>query len=104
MGKYLSKKIIVYLVTFIIAVTINFIIPRMMPGDPIQILLSRFSGMEGGREIIEKQLTLLFNLDAPLIVQYFSFWKSIFTGDLGISIMQFLEKQLSLILFCSYQR
>ena len=89
MGRYLSKKVLVYLVTFIIAVTINFIIPRLMPGDPVQILLSRYSGMEGGREIIERQLTLLFNLDEPLIVQYFNFWKSVFTGDFGISIIQF---------------
>jgi peptide/nickel transport system permease protein len=97
MGRYFGKKIIVYLITFIIAVTINFVIPRMMPGDPIQILLSRFSGMEGGREIIEKQLTLLFSLDDPLIVQYFKFWKSIFTGDFGISIMQFPTPVIDII-------
>ncbi len=89
MGRYLAKKTLIYLVTFIIAVTINFIIPRLMPGDPIQILLSRYSGMEGGRAIIERQLTLLFNLDQPLLVQYLNFWKSIFTGDFGISIIQF---------------
>ena len=97
MGRYLSKKVLVYLVTFIIAVTINFIIPRMMPGDPIQILLSRYSGMEGGREIIERQLILLFNLDEPLIVQYFNFWKSIFTGDFGISIIQFPTPVMDII-------
>ena len=79
MGRYLAKKTLIHLVTFIIAVTINFIIPRLMPGDPIQILLSRYSGMEGGRAIIERQLTLLFNLDQPLLVQYLNFWKSIFT-------------------------
>ncbi|NLM96751.1 MAG: ABC transporter permease [Halanaerobiaceae bacterium] len=89
MGRYLSKKILVYIVTFFLAVTINFIIPRMMPGDPISSLVSRFSIMEGGREIIEQQLTLLFKLDEPLLVQYFKFLKSIFTGDFGISIMQF---------------
>lgn len=97
MGRYLSKKVLVYLGTFVIAVTINFIIPRMMPGNPIQILLSRFSGMEGGREIIERQLTLLFNLDEPLIVQYFNFWRSIVTGDFGISIMQFPTPVLDII-------
>ena len=89
MGKYLRKKIIIYVITFILAVTINFFIPRMMPGDPIQSLLSRFSGMEGGREILEQQLTLLFNLDQPLWQQYANFWKSVFTLDFGISIIQF---------------
>jgi peptide/nickel transport system permease protein len=97
MGRYLSKKIAVYLVTFVLAVTINFIIPRMMPGDPIQILLSRFAGMEGGREIIERQLTLLFDLDEPLIVQYLNFWRSVFTLDFGISIMQFPTPVIDII-------
>lgn len=97
MAGYLGKKIAVYLVTFVLAVTINFVIPRMMPGNPIQLLLSRFSGMEGGREIIERQLTLLFNLDDPLIVQYIDFWKSIFTGDFGISIMIFPTPVIDII-------
>lgn len=97
MGKYLSKKIIIYLITFVLAVTINFVIPRMMPGDPIHSLMSRFSVMEGGREIIEEQLILLFNLDKPMTVQYFNYWRSIFTGDFGISIMQFPKPVTTII-------
>ncbi|SFL69686.1 ABC transporter permease [Halanaerobium salsuginis] len=97
MGKYLRKKLIVYLITFVLAVTINFIIPRLMPGDPIQSLLSRFSGMEGGREILENQLTLLFNLNQPLWQQYLNFWKSVFTLDFGISIIQFPTPVLDII-------
>ncbi len=97
MGKYLGKKIIIYLITFFIAVTLNFWIPRMMPGDPITQLLSRFTGMEGGREIIENQLRLLFNLDQPLLAQYINFWKSIFTGDFGVSIFQFPTPVIEII-------
>lgn len=97
MGKYLGKKIIIYLITFFIAVTLNFWVPRMMPGDPIQQLLSRFSDMEGGREILENQLRLLFNLDQPLMTQYINFWKSIFGGDLGISIFQFPKPVIEII-------
>ena len=89
MARYLSKKILIYAITFFLAVTLNFIIPRLMPGDPIQSLVSRFAVMEGGTEILERQLILLFNMDEPLIVQYFNYWKSIFTGDFGIGIMQF---------------
>ena len=97
MGRYLAKKIVIYIITFILAVTINFFIPRMMPGDPISSLLSRFSGMEGGRQILEDQLTLLFNLDQPLWLQYVNFWKSIFTLDFGISIIQFPTPVLDII-------
>ncbi|MFW5981718.1 MAG: ABC transporter permease [Halanaerobiaceae bacterium] len=97
MGKYLFKKIIIYLITFFVAVTINFWLPRLMPGDPISQLLSRFSAMDGGREIIERQLRLLFDLDRPLLVQYFDFWKATLRGDLGVSIFQYPRPVIDII-------
>jgi len=97
MGKYLSKKLIIYLITFLFAVTLNFAIPRLMPGDPITNLLSRFQTMEGGREILESQFVKIFRLDLPLITQYFNFWKSLFRGDLGISIFHFPKPVMEII-------
>ena len=97
MGKYLFKKIVIYVITFFLAVTLNFAIPRMMPGNPVNQLLARFSGMEGGRKILEDQLSLLFKLDQYLLTQYLNFWKSIFTGDLGISIYQFPKPVFEII-------
>ena len=97
MKKYLSKKIIIYLITFFVAVTIDWMIPRFMPGDPINILLSRFQGMEGGREIIESQFIASFGLDKPLLEQYFNFWVSLFKGDLGISIYVFPKPVMDVI-------
>lgn len=97
MGKYLSKKLIIYLITFFVAVTIDWAIPRFMPGEPIGMLLARFQGMEGGREILESQFVQAFGLDQPLIDQYFSFWKSLFSGDLGISIYAFPKPVMTII-------
>ena len=97
MKKYLSKKVIIYLITFFVAVTIDWMIPRFMPGDPINILLSRFQGMEGGREIIESQFIASFGLDKPLLEQYFNFWVSLFKGDLGISIYVFPKPVMDVI-------
>ncbi|MEA1884978.1 MAG: ABC transporter permease [Thermotogota bacterium] len=97
MKKYLGKKIFIYLITFFFAVTIDWAIPRFMPGDPIQMLLSRFQGMEGGREIIEAQITASFGLDRPLLEQYFNFWGSLFKGDLGTSIYAFPEPVMNII-------
>lgn len=86
MGKYMSKKIIIYLITFFFAVTLDWAIPRMMPGDPIQFLLSRFQGLSGSKNFIESYFVQSFGFDKPLLEQYFGFWKSLFQGDLGISI------------------
>ncbi len=41
MTRYLARKSLIYLVTFWVAVTIDWAIPRLMPGNPIDRLLSR---------------------------------------------------------------
>ena len=41
MKRYFGRKILIYLLTFFLAVTIDWLIPRFMPGDPIQTMLSR---------------------------------------------------------------
>lgn len=87
MGKYFAKKLAIYLVTFFVAVTINWAVPRFMPGDPILSMIAQFQGLEGGQQIIQERFIENFGLDQPLIIQYFEFWRSLFQGDLGISLM-----------------
>ena len=41
MLRYLARKAAIYLLTFFVAVTIDWAIPRFMPGDPVEGLLSR---------------------------------------------------------------
>ncbi|NLM38709.1 MAG: ABC transporter permease, partial [Firmicutes bacterium] len=75
----------------------NWAVPRFAPGDPISMLLSRFTVLEGGREILESFFVKTFGLDQPLIQQYFGFWRSLFAGDLGISISQYPKPVLDII-------
>jgi peptide/nickel transport system permease protein len=37
--RYLARKITIYLLTFFVAVSIDWAIPRLMPGDPIDGLI-----------------------------------------------------------------
>ena len=89
MGKYFGKKFVIYLATFFVAVTINWIAPRLMPGDPIQTMLATYQGPTAGRELLEQQLRMSFGLEGSLIQQYFNFWLQLFRGDLGRSITQY---------------
>ena len=41
MTRYLARKFVLYLLTFFVAVTIDWAIPRFMPGDPVQGLIAR---------------------------------------------------------------
>ena len=41
MRRYLTRKFIIYVITFWVAATIDWLLPRMVPGNPIQLLLSK---------------------------------------------------------------
>ena len=70
------------------ALTLNFFIPRLMPGDPAAIIFARFRGKLKPEAI--NALRETFGLtDEPLLGQYWSYLKSMLMGDLGISIAYF---------------
>jgi peptide/nickel transport system permease protein len=78
-----------YLLTFFIAATIDWMIPRFMPGNPVDILISR-AGLRGNA--VSQMYTFYmdaFGLNVPIWQQYLNFWKAIFHGDLGTSIFLF---------------
>ena len=52
MTRYLARKLFIYLLTFFVAVTIDWAIPRLMPGDPIQRLLSRMQAQPVASEAL----------------------------------------------------
>lgn len=85
---FLLRRLVFYMAAFIAAATINFFLPRLMPGDPVQIMFSS-AGTELPPESLQAlKLTFGF-VDGPLWQQYLTYLGSIFTGDLGRSIKYF---------------
>ncbi|MCS7011701.1 MAG: ABC transporter permease [Anaerolineales bacterium] len=89
MKKYLGRKLLIYLLTFFLAVTIDWLIPRFMPGDPIQNMLARVALHPQAAEAMRSYFARAFGLDVPLWRQYLNFWIALFHGDLGISVYMF---------------
>ncbi|MEW6028951.1 MAG: ABC transporter permease [Chloroflexota bacterium] len=91
MKKYFGRKVVIYLLTFFLAVTIDWMIPRFMPGDPVRNMLARVSVNTNASaiEMMYDYYSHLFGLDLPLWQQYINFWKSLLHGDLGISTYLF---------------
>ena len=98
MTRYLARKLGIYLVTFWVAVTIDWAIPRFMPGDPVQQLLSRMQAQPGAAETLTGYYTKAFGFDVPLWKQYLNFWAALFQGDLGLSIMAYPTAVSTLIM------
>lgn len=97
MSKYFSKKLLIYIATFFVAVTINWLAPRFIPGDPISRMLAQYQGPSEGRRILEEQLRMTFGLEGNLLQQYANFWKNLIQGDLGRSITQYPRPVIEIV-------
>ncbi|GAA4255712.1 ABC transporter permease [Dactylosporangium darangshiense] len=87
--RFLLQRLAFYLFTAWAAITINFFIPRMIPGDPISSFLARNQGAVSADAI--QSLRVLFGLDQKqsLWQQYLDYWGQLFHGDLGLSFTFF---------------
>jgi peptide/nickel transport system permease protein len=90
--KYFGTKFVWFLITFVCAFILNFILPRLMPGDPVAAIVARFaqgSTNATGVQAIYRQYTELFGTNKPMIQQFFIYVKNVFHGDFGYSIAQY---------------
>ncbi len=83
MKKYIGKRILTGLLTILIVFSINFIIIRLAPGDPIKTLMGKETDDPALRAALEQK----YGLDKPLPAQFVVYLKTALTGDLGTSII-----------------
>jgi peptide/nickel transport system permease protein len=96
--RYFIRKLAVYLVTFVVAVTVDWAIPHLMPGNPVLTLVGRIQTQDPQvAQHLYDHYMRAFNLDLPLWKQYLYFWVALFHGDLGTSILQFPTPVTSII-------
>ncbi|MHB8071381.1 MAG: ABC transporter permease [Candidatus Cryosericum sp.] len=98
MRRYFRRKLFIYILTFILAVTIDWLIPRFMPGNPIQILISRAGLKAESAQLLYSYYMKAFGLDVPIWRQYINFWIALFRGDFGISIWLFPQPVIKIIM------
>jgi len=88
---FVIRRIAFYLVAFLVAATVNFALPRLMPGNPVDIMFSQQNSTltpEARDALIE---TFGF-ASGPLHLQFWDYMKSVFSGDLGYSIRFYPQK------------
>ena len=94
--RYILRRLGFYAVAAWAALTLNFIIPRLMPGDPASAIFARFRGQLRPEEIDALKQAYGFT-DAPLIQQYFEYASNVLRGNFGISISAFPAPVTSVI-------
>ncbi|HUB70282.1 MAG TPA: ABC transporter permease [Acidimicrobiales bacterium] len=93
MKRYFARKILTYVLAFWFGATIDWVIPRLIPGDPVQAYLQRFSvqgaGSPGTWQALYKVYSKAFGLNVPLWDQYWHFWDGLLHGNMGVSLYEF---------------
>lgn len=84
----LLRRLGLYTLAAWFALTLNFLLPRLMPGDPAQALYARFQGRLEPAALDALTVTLGIS-DAPLLEQYGSYLAQLARGELGVSLVYF---------------
>jgi peptide/nickel transport system permease protein len=87
--KFLARRLAFYALTAWAAITMNFFVPRLLPGDPVTALIGRMQGRIDSNA--EHSLRVLFGLDENTTMweQYVQYWGLLLKGDLGLSFTHF---------------
>jgi peptide/nickel transport system permease protein len=87
--RYLLRRIGFYLVAFWAAITLNFLIPRLMPGDPFESLVGRFRTQITIEQIHALQLLFGVHNQESEWAQYWQYLTDLAHGQLGTSFTFF---------------
>jgi peptide/nickel transport system permease protein len=83
MSQFILGKLGQYLLVLWIAVTLNFMLPRLMPGNPLALLAGEEVNLLTPQQ--RAQLMASIGLDQPLPTQYFRYLQNLVRGDFGYS-------------------
>jgi peptide/nickel transport system permease protein len=75
-----------FLFTLWAALTLNFFIPRFMPGNPLQDLVAKGRGKISAQAMADMLASFGYKQDANPFDQYFSYLGNMLTGNWGVSL------------------
>ena len=84
--RFLLRRLGFFLLTLWVALTLNFVLPRLMPGNPALAIIGKFKGGISPQAV--KVLEAQFGVGAHqnVVAQYFSYLGNVFTGKFGTSL------------------
>lgn len=97
---YLAERVVIFVATVVISVTVVFFVPRLVPGDPLGALLANMASAGGGgssSEALVAEYRQRFGLDESIGAQYLSYLRELAQGNLGYSIAIFPTRVSTLL-------
>jgi peptide/nickel transport system permease protein len=95
--RFLARRLGFYVLTAWAAITLNFVIPRLMPGNPVQALIAREHLHATSQGIASLAAAFGVDTHTSVISQYFTYLGNVLHGDFGISISYYPATVMSVI-------
>ena len=84
--RYLLYKVSILVFTAWVALTINFFLPRVMPGNPAEVMVAKFQGKLPTQAIKALSIAFGLNVKENIFRQYLDYCVRMFRGDFGLSL------------------
>jgi peptide/nickel transport system permease protein len=84
--RMILRRLALYALTAWVAITVNFVLPRLMPGNPVQTLIGQLKGRVTPQQIHAIELSFGIGLHRGLVAQYTGYLYQLIHGNLGVSI------------------
>jgi len=95
--RMLARRIGLYIITAAVAITINFFLPRLMPGNPALAVIGKAQVTESKQAIQALELQYGVETKTGMWGQYIHYWSGLLHGNLGISLSAYPTPVASLI-------
>ncbi len=97
--KYFARKFGFFLATLWAVVTLNFLIPRLQPGDPAEIMVKRLAGKDAALDPaqVKAMRAMLGTPDGSLLSQYVNYLGDLVHGNFGLSYTYYPYKVTDVI-------
>ncbi len=96
--RYLLRRLGFFLVTIWVCLTINFVLPRLMPGNAAQAAMSRLRGNASPAALKAYEIAFGITTHVNPVTQYFEYLRNVLTGNFGVSLSFFPDRVISVIL------
>jgi peptide/nickel transport system permease protein len=83
--RVLGRRIVFYLITALLAITVDFFIPRLMPGNPVEAILARLQGQISTSTIHALEVQFGVQTKEGMWGQYLHYLSNVAHGNFGIS-------------------
>ena len=87
--RFILRRLGFFVVTLWAAITLNFLIPRLMPGSPAVAMMARYRGRINPQALHAIQIAFGVNTHESLLGSYFAYLGNVFRGRFGVSLTFF---------------